>query len=570
MLSLLFMILEIESRKENMDHDVGLSNGNKCLPGSVECENNTIKMCDINNQWVYVDCPSDKSCDITGGAFKCIGAKMNSKDNSKDNPKDNSKDNHRDDSEQDSDDRNNRNNNRNNNNRNNNDRNNNDNDNNNNNDNDNDRNAKKRTITVTKNLRARDSHVTTTGNEDKRNNRENEITKFSTIEKTVTITQQATPKEIKLEYTLPDSVHKTVTPTQSTGSSPTGATSSSPAGASPSSGGASPSSGGASPSSGGTSTSPGGSSAPSSVGGQGPSAGGDSASPVDSSSPSGGSTSPSTGGSSSSPSSAPSALSSPGSDSSSPSSSPTSSSPSDGGSSASPSASSPSSDKSNAGSDKSNASSDKSSTLKQDNNSSSGGGGQFITRPQLEAVMKANNFSPKPEFMDAMISVTNQKFKDKEMAAMFLAQCAHESGGFQYIEEIACAKPGGCPGQYGTGAPGKDYHGRGFIQLSWSDNYKKASQALGMGTKLYDDPDQVAKDPKLGALVSVWFWTANVQDQPGVKDKTKFGASTKAINGKLECNGQNVSKSKDRYKIYQSFVKEMNISKPASESGCYN
>lgn len=175
-------------------------------------------------------------------------------------------------------------------------------------------------------------------------------------------------------------------------------------------------------------------------------------------------------------------------------------------------------------------------------------------------------FNPKPDYINAIVTATNEKIKDKDMAAMFLAQTGHESGGFQYIEEIACAK-GGCAGKYGKGAPGKSYHGRGFIQLSWPDNYKKAGQALKMGDKLYQDPDMVAKDPKLGAEVSIWFWNTNVATKPGIK--TQFGLTTKAINGALECKGSNVAQSKKRYAIYKALCKEMKITKPASESGCY-
>jgi predicted chitinase len=194
-------------------------------------------------------------------------------------------------------------------------------------------------------------------------------------------------------------------------------------------------------------------------------------------------------------------------------------------------------------------------------------GGGIVTEQIVNKVMSKMNYKPKPEYVKAIVSVVNSKMKDKNIAAMFLAQCAFESGGFQYIEEIACAGGNKCSGQYGSGAPGKSYHGRGFIQLSWPDNYKKAGQALGMGDKLYQDPDMVAKDPKLGAEVSIWFWKANVENKPGAKDH--FGATTRAINGEIECKGSNTDKSKKRYEIYKAFVEEMKIGKAADESGCY-
>lgn len=183
--------------------------------------------------------------------------------------------------------------------------------------------------------------------------------------------------------------------------------------------------------------------------------------------------------------------------------------------------------------------------------------------------MKTQNYNPNQSYLNVVVKQTNSHFKDKEMAAMFLAQLAHESGGFVYIEEIAC-KNTGCPGQYGTGAPGKSYHGRGFIQLSWPDNYKNASKDLGMGDKLYQNPELVAKDPDIAMKVSIWYWDKKVATAPGVSQKKQFGLTTKAINGELECkNNSNIDKSKKRYQLYKAIAKKMGIKNIASESGCY-
>lgn len=35
---------------------------------------------------------------------------------------------------------------------------------------------------------------------------------------------------------------------------------------------------------------------------------------------------------------------------------------------------------------------------------------------------------------------------------------------------------------------GNSYFGRGFVQITWADNYKKLGNALGIGTMLYDNP----------------------------------------------------------------------------------
>lgn len=35
---------------------------------------------------------------------------------------------------------------------------------------------------------------------------------------------------------------------------------------------------------------------------------------------------------------------------------------------------------------------------------------------------------------------------------------------------------------------GNSYFGRGLVQLTWADNYKRLGNALGIGTQLYDNP----------------------------------------------------------------------------------
>src|SRR5258708_316378 len=64
-------------------------------------------------------------------------------------------------------------------------------------------------------------------------------------------------------------------------------------------------------------------------------------------------------------------------------------------------------------------------------------------------------------------------------AAMFLAEILWESGGLRYKKELVCVNTG-CPGVYdhSVGVAGKEYYGRGYMQLSHSYNYKAASQAL--------------------------------------------------------------------------------------------
>ncbi|KAF7674344.1 Endochitinase A, partial [Astathelohania contejeani] len=103
----------------------------------------------------------------------------------------------------------------------------------------------------------------------------------------------------------------------------------------------------------------------------------------------------------------------------------------------------------------------------------------------------------------------------------------------------------------------------------WAANYKAAGEGLGLGDALVQDPDQVASDTKLAIDVSTWFWNEKVAKAPGVAEK-KFGATIKAINGALECNGSNEEQSKKRWDNYTKIADAWNITDKASEEGCYN
>lgn len=61
------------------------------------------------------------------------------------------------------------------------------------------------------------------------------------------------------------------------------------------------------------------------------------------------------------------------------------------------------------------------------------------------------------------------------------------------------------------------WYGRGFVQLTWEENYRRAQEELGLGTMLTDDPDK-ALDPGIAAQVLVkgcmegWFTGKKVPD----------------------------------------------------------
>jgi predicted chitinase len=134
----------------------------------------------------------------------------------------------------------------------------------------------------------------------------------------------------------------------------------------------------------------------------------------------------------------------------------------------------------------------------------------------------------------------NAGLRGLELAA-FLAQCAHESTGFNNLRELGgddylrrMYDPRHAPRTaaiLGNTKPGDGvrFAGRGFIQLTGRDNYRMAGRALGL--PLLEKPD-LAADPKIAARIAVWYWKSRVR--PNVKDFTDTAAVTRAINPALK------------------------------------
>lgn len=143
--------------------------------------------------------------------------------------------------------------------------------------------------------------------------------------------------------------------------------------------------------------------------------------------------------------------------------------------------------------------------------------------------------------------------------AAFIGQCSHESNHFKTLEEnlnySAEALTRVWPGRFPTLESAQPYHrqpmmiankvyadrlgngpeasgegwqyrGRGLIQLTGKENYRKASEALSVD--LVEDPDLVAT-PELAALTAAWFWKTRGLNE--LADAGNHTAITKRING---------------------------------------
>jgi basic endochitinase B len=180
----------------------------------------------------------------------------------------------------------------------------------------------------------------------------------------------------------------------------------------------------------------------------------------------------------------------------------------------------------------------------------------------------------------------------KQEAAAFLANIAHETTGgwdaapggryawgLYYVEEVGCEN-GSCTGYCdATNStypcfPGRTYHGRGPMQLSWNYNYGAVSQALGID--LLANPDLVKSDGTIAFQTALWFWMTPQSPKPSchaamtggwvpsVEDAHMgrvpgFGMTINIINGGLECSIPTNGKVQDRVGFYQRFTQMLGV-----------
>lgn len=123
---------------------------------------------------------------------------------------------------------------------------------------------------------------------------------------------------------------------------------------------------------------------------------------------------------------------------------------------------------------------------------------------------------PRREGFDAILTVWEAEYADRDPAwlAYILATAWHETGsymapireGFAATDEQAFARVQrhiqreGLNDYVSRKANGHSYYGRGYVQLTWEENYKTMGAELGMGDQLYDNPDLVM-DPLIAAKI---------------------------------------------------------------------
>ena len=110
----------------------------------------------------------------------------------------------------------------------------------------------------------------------------------------------------------------------------------------------------------------------------------------------------------------------------------------------------------------------------------------------------------------------------------FLAQLAHESGEYRYMEEIADGSAYEGRSDLGNIHPGdgRKYKGHGPIQITGRENHLRCGRALGLD--LVNNPQLICL-PKHGTRAAAWFW--NDKKLSPLADVGWFKTITRRVNG---------------------------------------
>ena len=163
-----------------------------------------------------------------------------------------------------------------------------------------------------------------------------------------------------------------------------------------------------------------------------------------------------------------------------------------------------------------------------------------------------------PSWLEPLTAAFNRfEINTPERQAAFIGQCAHESANFKTLQENLNYSAKGLnatwPSRFPTEEAAQPFHrqpekiankvysgrmgnleegdgwkfrGRGLIQLTGKDNYRLASDALGVD--FVKDPDLVLTK-EYAALTAAWFWDKSRLN--AFADANDIEGMTKKING---------------------------------------
>ena len=166
----------------------------------------------------------------------------------------------------------------------------------------------------------------------------------------------------------------------------------------------------------------------------------------------------------------------------------------------------------------------------------------MLTIEQLTSIMPALSRKHGAELLPFLeAAITELAIASPARAAAFLAQVAHESGQFRFMEEIwgptpaqeRYEPPSSLATRLGNTEPGdgRRFKGRGPIQITGRANYRRYGTLLGID--LLASPARAAA-PDTGFRVAGLFWRENgLNELADLVTGEAFRTITKRINGGL-------------------------------------
>jgi len=163
-----------------------------------------------------------------------------------------------------------------------------------------------------------------------------------------------------------------------------------------------------------------------------------------------------------------------------------------------------------------------------------------VTLEQLRLICPHSPIHALLPFVDPLNAAMEEfEINTPARQAHFIAQLAHESGGFRYVREISSGaaydhredlgntKPEAVAiaNRYGTTA-GRWWRGHGPIQITGYDNHVACGDALGLDLR---EQPFLLEDPVHGCRAAGWFWTSRNLNEPA--DRNDIKSITRKING---------------------------------------
>lgn len=158
-----------------------------------------------------------------------------------------------------------------------------------------------------------------------------------------------------------------------------------------------------------------------------------------------------------------------------------------------------------------------------------------MKRDELQKIMPYAKPATVSAFLSPLLAAMAEfEINNPARQAAFLAQIGHESGQLRWVREIASGADYEGRKDLGNTEPGDGvrFKGRGLIQITGRENYRKCSMALFGDDRLIQFPE-LLEDPVYACRSAGWFWKSRRLNELADGGMQEFGVITRKINGGL-------------------------------------